>query len=235
MSAYGALVSGKRIATHFHARQLLSTPLRLDQVHPQLYRRLRALLGALLGRQHHHILQALDINLVRGALPTEEVRKHALCDRELILHGALPRGTGKDDHWPQANGGFLALELPQGAEALGLDAQLDHVQHLEAEGARKGQAVRALLGAAAKDEEGGVVLFGKELERRGVLEGVDGILLGELLGERLAQGEEVGEGILGDLRAGGAAEEEDGLWVLDGLWGALLEGALGAGVAGFSG
>lgn len=201
-------------------------------------RRLRALLqplGALIRRQHHHILQALDIDLVGGALAAEEIRKQALGDRVLVLHGALPRGAGKHDHGPQADGGLLALELLESAETVRVQAELQHVQDLEAEGARERQAVGSLLGAAAEDEEGGVVLLGEELERRGILEGVDGVLLGELLGERLAQGEEVGEGVLGYLRAGGAAEEEDRLWVFDGFGGALLQGAFGAGVAGFSG
>lgn len=63
---------------------------------------------------------------------------------------------------------------------------------------------------------------------------MDGVFLCEFLGEGLAQGKEVGEGVLGDLGAGGAAEEEDGLGVLDGFWGAFLEGPLGAGVARFS-
>lgn len=224
--------------TYFDARQLLPTPLRLDQVHAQMYRRLRALLhalGALLSRQHHDVLQTLDIDFVGGALATEEIGKQALGNGVLVLHGALPCGAGEDNHGPQADGRLLSLELLEGAEAFGVQAQLQHVQDLEAKSARKCQAVGALLGAAAEDEEGGIVLLGKELERRSIFKGVYGVLLGELLGEWLTQGKEVGKGILGDLRAGGAAKEEDGLWVLDGLWGALLEGAFGAGVTGFSG
>lgn len=95
--------------------------------------------------------------------------------------------------------------------------------------------MRSLFRAAAKDEEGGIVLFRKEFERRGVFKGVDGVFFGEFLGEGLAEGKQVGEGVLGDLGAGGAAQEEDRFGVLDGLWGALLEGPLGAGVARFSG
>lgn len=64
--------------------------------------------------------------------------------------------------------------------------------------------------------------------------GLTVVLLGELFGERLAEGEEVGHGILDDLGACGTAEEEARLWVLDGLGGLLLEGALGASIPWFS-
>jgi hypothetical protein len=46
---------------------------------------------------------------------------------------------------------------------------------------------------------------------------------------------EVVEGVLGYLRAGGAAEEECCFGVLDGFWGFLVEGSFAARVAGFSG
>lgn len=95
--------------------------------------------------------------------------------------------------------------------------------------------MRALLLCAAKDEETGVVLLGEELDGGGILKRVDGVLLGELLGQRLAHGEEVVHGILDDLGAVVAAEEEACLGVLDGLGLALLEGSLGAGITGFSG
>jgi hypothetical protein len=64
---------------------------------------------------------------------------------------------------------------------------------------------------------------------------VDGVLLGEFLGEGLAHGEEVVHGILDDLGAVVAAEEEACLGVLDGFGLALLEGSLGASVTRFSG
>ena len=95
--------------------------------------------------------------------------------------------------------------------------------------------MRALLARAAEDEEAGVVLLGEELEGGRVLERVNGILLCELLGEGLAEGVELVEGVLDDLRAVRTAEEEACLGVLDGLWFALLERPLGAGIAGFSG
>lgn len=93
----------------------------------------------------------------------------------------------------------------------------------------------SLLLAASEDEETGVVLLREELERAGVFKGVDRILLGELLGEREAEGVEVVEGILDYLRAGGSAEKETLFGVLDCFWFPLLEGSLRAGVARFPG
>lgn len=59
--------------------------------------------------------------------------------------------------------------------------------------------MRALLLTASKDEEGGIVLLGEELERGGVFKRVDGVLLGEFLGERKTERIQVGEGVLGNL------------------------------------
>ncbi len=42
--------------------------------------------------------------------------------------------------------------------------------------------MRALLAGRAEDEQRGVVLLAEELEGGGILEGVDLVLLGELLG-----------------------------------------------------
>lgn len=92
----------------------------------------------------------------------------------------------------------------------------------------------AFFRRGAKDEERSIVLLGEELEGRGVLKGVDGVLFCEFLSQGLAKLEQVVEAILDDLGAGGPAEEEDGLGVLDGLGGAFCEGPLGAGVAWFA-
>lgn len=192
--------------------------------------------AALLGGGDDDVLQALDVDLVGAGPPLagEEVGQHGLCHGVLVCDGALEGGAGEDDHGPEADGGLLAPELVQAPVGLGVEVELEHVENLVAEGADDGQAVGPLLGAAAEDHQGGVVLLAEELERGGILEGVDGVLLGELLGEGLAQGEEVGEGVLGHLGAGGAAQEEAGLGVLLLLGGSLLEGALGAGITGFS-
>jgi hypothetical protein len=61
--------------------------------------------------------------------------------------------------------------------------------------------MRSLLLTASEDEERRIVLFREEFERRGVVEGMDGVLLGELFGERQAEGVQVIEGVLSDLRA----------------------------------
>ena len=92
----------------------------------------------------------------------------------------------------------------------------------------------ALLGGGTEDDEGGIVLLGEELDGGGIIEWVDLVLLGELLGEWSAKGVEVGEGVLGLLGAGSAAEEKRLLWVLDWLWSLLVEGTLGARVSWFS-
>ncbi len=76
---------------------------------------------------------------------------------------------------------------------------------------------------------------GRTLERRGVLKGEDTVLLGEALDVGGAQGDEIVLGVLGDLGARGAAQEEGCLGVLDDLGLTVGEGALRAGVLGFSG
>lgn len=63
---------------------------------------------------------------------------------------------------------------------------------------------------------------------------MDGILFGELFCEGDSELVEVCEGILDDLRAGCAAEEEGGFGVLDGLWGFFVEGTFAACIAGFA-
>lgn len=228
------------LIAYLYARQPLPAPLGPDQIHTQVDRRFGSQApvdgpGALLGRDGDNILQALDVDLVRGAVADEEVGQHALGHGVLVGDGALKGGAGEDDHGPQADGGLLAAELGEAAEGVGVEVQLEHVEELVAKGAGQGEAVGPLLAAAAEDEEGGVVLLGEELERGGVLEGVHGVLLGELLGERLPQLGQVGEGVLNNLATSRAAQKEGGLGVLDGLGGALLEGPLGAGVTGFSG
>lgn len=220
---------------HLDAGKLLAAALGADDIDADVDRGLCvALAGGVLCGDGDDVLQAFDVDLVRG-LALEEVEKEALCEGVLVGDGALKGASRKEDHGPHANGELLGLELRDGAVALVVEVQLQHVEHLVAKGADKRQRVRALLLRAAKDEEAGVVFFGEELDGGGVLEGVDGVLLGELLGEGLAHGEEVVHGVLDDLGAVVAAEEEACLWVLDGLGLALLEGSLGAGVTGFSG
>lgn len=158
----------------------------------------------ILRRDGDNVLQALDVNLVRG-VAFEEIEKQALCQSVLVADGALKRGACKEEHGSQANGKLFILELRHGPEGLRVEVQLQHVEDLVAECADKRQRVRPLLLAAPKDEEGGVVLLGEEFERGGVFKGVDGVLLGEFLGEREAERMEVGEGVLRDLRAGRAA------------------------------
>lgn len=88
---------------------------------------------------------------------------------------------------------------------------------------------------AAEDEECGVVFLAVEFQRRGVVEGVDGVLFGEFEGQRPFEGVQVREGQLDDFGARAAAEEEGRFGVFVGLGRFFVEGALGAGVAGFAG
>jgi hypothetical protein len=163
------------------SRHLLAAALGGDEVDSEVDDGLVVLADGLLGGDGDHVLQTLDVNLV-GALALEEVEEEALGLGVLVGDGAVKGGSGKDNHGAQADGELAALELVNLAVALGVEVELEHVEGLVAKEADHGQGVRALLGAAAKDHEGGVVLLGEELERGGVLEGVDGVLLGELLG-----------------------------------------------------
>lgn len=100
--------------------------------------------------------------------------------------------------------------------------------------ARNGHAVWALFGVQGQHEERGVVLEGEELERSGIVKGMDVVLLGEALDKRALEGAQVGDGQLEDLRRPLARHEERRLGVLRLLRLALGHGALGAGILGFS-
>lgn len=88
---------------------------------------------------------------------------------------------------------------------------------------------------ASEDKQRGVVFQREELERRRVLEGVQGVFLGEADGEGALERVEVLERQLGDFAALAAAQEENCFWVLDGLGLALGDCAGGAGIARFAG
>lgn len=77
--------------------------------------------------------------------------------------------------------------------------------------------------------------MGKEFERRGVLKGEDGVLLGEFLGQRDLEAEEVGAEGFGERGGGLPADEECLFGVFLDLGGAGVEGSFGTGVFGFSG
>lgn len=181
--------------------------------------------SAILCANGDDVLETLDVNLVTG-LALEEIKEHALRKGELVADRALKSSTSEQDHRPQTNGEFLSLELSNRTEALRVEVELKHVKDLITESANKSQGMGTLLLAATKNEETGVVLFGEKLERGGVVKGMDGVLLGELLSERLAHLMKVVEGILDDLRACCSAEEEARLGILVCLWFALLEGSL---------
>lgn len=218
----------------FDAGETLAAALGVDEVDAEVDGGLDFFVASvLLGADGNDVLQTLDVDLVVG-VTLEEVNQHALGERVLIGDGALKGGSGKEKHRSQTDGEFLRLELGDGTEALWVEVKLEHVERLVGKGADKGERVGALLLAAAKEEKAGVVFLGEELERGCVVEGVDGVLLCELLGQGLAHLVEIVEGILDDLRARRSAEEKACLGVLFGLGLTLLERALGASVAGFS-
>lgn len=206
--------------------ELLSASSCLDGVDSQVDRGLDLFTaGLLLCADGHDVLKSFHVNLVCG-LAFEEVQEHALGESVLVGDGALESSSGEKKHGLQTNGKLLGLELRNRSEALRVKSQLQHIQNLETKSSHKRQGVRALLLAASKDHQAGVVLLGEELEGSGISEGVDGVLLSELLGERLTHLVEVVQGILDNLRAGCAAEEEAGLGILDRFGLTLLESSL---------
>jgi hypothetical protein len=60
---------------------------------------------------------------------------------------------------PRAHGHLLGLELGYAPEGLAVEVELKHVEDLVVEGAGEGDAVWALLAAAAEEEQTAVVLF----------------------------------------------------------------------------
>lgn len=163
-----------------------------------MYRWLRLAFHLILGAEVDHELQTLNIDALR-LLATEEIREVALCLGIRIGNRALERCAGKADHWPQSDRRLLILELAKLTERLRVDGQLEHVEDLPLEEAHEGQAVGALLAVVAEDHERGVVLLAEELERIGILEGVDIVLLVELDRKRLLQRLQIGQGPLRDL------------------------------------
>lgn len=198
------------------AGRLLAAALRADGVAAQADGGLVVAVGGLVGGDGDDPLQALDVDLVR-LLAAEEVDEEGARVGVLVGDGAVPGGAGEVEHGLEADGHLLALELGERAEGLRVEVELEHVEHLVAEGADEGDGVGPLLGGVAEDDNGGVVLLGEELDRVGVVEGVDVVLLHEALREGLAELVELVEGILGDLRARRSAEEEGCLGILS-VW-----------------
>jgi len=79
--------------------------------------------------------------------------------------------------------------------------------------------MRTLLARAAEDEDASVIFLREEFETGGVFKGMDFVLLGEFLGKGDTKLVEIGQGILGNLRAGGTTQEEGSLGFLDGFRG----------------
>lgn len=165
-----------------------------------MYRRLGLAVDLVLGAEVDHELQTLDIHALR--IPAaKKVREVTLRLCVCIRNRALERGAGKAEHGLQADGGLLVLELVELAEGVWVDVQLEHVENLPLEEAHEGQTVGPLLAVVAEDHERCVVLFAEELERVGVLERVNIVLLVELDRERLLQLLEVRQRVLRDLAA----------------------------------
>lgn len=53
------------------------------------------------------------------------------------------------DHGLEADDGLLVLKLLEGAEGVGVDVELEHVEDLVVEGSDEGEAVGALFGVDA--------------------------------------------------------------------------------------
>lgn len=68
------------------------------------------------------------------------------------------------DEGLEADGGLFVLELLEGAEGVRVDVELEHVEDFVVVGADEGEAVGALFGVEAEDEERGVVFEGEEFE-----------------------------------------------------------------------
>jgi hypothetical protein len=232
LAADGEVDAGTHLLD-FDARQLLATALGLEQVEAHLDLGVRAGVGGLLGADADQILQTLDIDLL-GVLAAEQVDEKTLGKGVFCLVGVFEDGAVEGHERLQANAGLLVLELLQGAESVRVDVELEHVEELVVKGADEGEAVRALLGVQRQGEERGVVLQGEELERGGIVEGVDVVLLGEALDEGALESRQVGRGQLEDLRRLLARHEECRLGVLVLLGLAGLHGARGAGILGFA-
>lgn len=109
----------------------------------------------------------------------------------------IQSSAGKHHQRLSTDGHLLGLELGDAAEGLGVEVELEHVEHLVVKGTAEGDVVRALLAAGTENDKRGIVLLGEEGQGAGVLEGVDVVLLVEALGVGLAQGVEILHGILG--------------------------------------
>lgn len=81
----------------------------------------------------------------------------------------------------------LAAHLEAGHGHDLLNSDLQHLHHLSREAANPDEAVRALLGVSADEEEGSIVLCRPEGEGRRVLKGADNVGFGEGNGMRLLE------------------------------------------------
>lgn len=183
-------------------------------------------------RDTDEVLQALDVNF-GGILSTEQVDEQALGQCVLGFIGILEYGAVESHERLQANTRLFVLELLQCAEGLWINVQLEHVEELVIERTGQREAVGSLLGVKRQDEERGIVLEREELERGGIVEGVDVVLLGETLDKGSLETGEIGDGQLENLRRLLAAYEEGRLGVLVLLRLACLECACCAGILGF--
>jgi hypothetical protein len=147
----------------FDARQFLAGALGAQEVEAELYLWVGEFVGGFLRGYADEVLEALDVDF-GCVLALEEVDEEALCEGVFGLIGVLEDGAVEGHHGLETNGGLLVLELLERAEGVGVDVELEHVEDLVGEGARKGHAVRALLGVEGEHDEGGFVLEGEEFE-----------------------------------------------------------------------
>ena len=153
----------------------------------------------------------------------------------MVRSRTVKGGSGEGNQRLQADSGFCVLELRQGAESLGVNVQLYHIEDLVVKGTGDGDGVSALLAVAAKDEQTGVVLLGEELKRRGIFEGVDGVLLVELDAERALERVQVRHGEIDNLGRRRVAQEKRHLVALVHLRRLFLHEALAARSLGLAG
>lgn len=214
-------------------RQALSALLGLDHVAAQVDLGRGRILDLLGHGNVHHVLQTLDVDVV-NVLALEKVEQQALGQGVGVCGGAVKGGAGKGDERLEADAGLVVFELAEGAEGVGLNVQLGHVEDLVVKQARQRDRVRPLLAVRAKHHERGVVLLREKLERRRVLERVQRVLLCEFLAQRALQRVQVRHAQVDYLRRRRVAQEQRHFGVFVHLRRLLVEGALAAGILGFA-
>ena len=129
---------------NLYSGKTLSGLLGRDHVRAQLDLRRGLSVFLLSNRNVHHILQTLDINIIR-ILALEEIQQKTLGHGICVCDGRIESGAGEGNQWLQSHSSLCAFELRNRAEGVDIHVQFQHFQHFEVEESTQCDRMRAFL------------------------------------------------------------------------------------------